>query len=203
MKVAFNKVLFFFLLFFLNVSLMTASKMYEGFLVTNQKDTIHGQVNLDCPISNQLKVRIVDQANKKREFKAEELKSYAFTFEKFNPENKKYELEKVVYERKVMHKPPVFKGPTNVLVKLKVDGPIKLYHYFLESCTITENPFIYQPVLETPNAGLVVLTRQNYIEELKKAIRDYDVLYKKIGSRGYKFKEIHTTLIAYNEWTNR
>lgn len=182
---------------------MTASKMYEGFLVTSQKDTIYGQVKLASPISNQLKVKMIDRTNEKREFKAEDLNSYAFSFEKFNPKNKKYEIEQVVYRRKIMPKPPVFKGPNNVLVKLKVDGPINLYHYFLENTPQANIPFIYHPVIETPNAGLVLLTPQNYINELKEILKDNGDLIEKVGSNGFKFKDIHETLEMYNEWKRR
>mgnify|MGYP000445184516 FL=1 len=150
------------------------------------------------PSLNEVKVKFTSSDNKKKTYKANQVKEYAFKIEKWNKETRSHVEEWIFYTRKNVERSPVPFGPTEVLVERQVEGTISMYNHFVEQNATTEAPFIHVIYVEKQNKELISVTKENYKKVLRELTTDYPVIHNSIGTKGNGFKHISNIITAYN-----
>lgn len=119
------------------------TKLYEGYVITNNGEKLEGKIQMLSPSLNEIQVKFISQTNEKTTFKAKEVKEYAFKVEKWNKSTRNHIEEWIFYTRKTVERSPIAFRPTNVLIERQVGSTINLYHHFIEQNTTPEFPFVY------------------------------------------------------------
>lgn len=187
---------------FLMLSTTTfASKIYEGYVVKNNEDRVLGKIEMLNPALNEIRIKFIDTHQKKKLFKAKEVKEYGFSVEKWNKKTRQFETKNIVYTRKQVLRSPVPFGPKEVLLEREVGGKVSLYHHFIQQNTSTKNPFLHIMYIQKEcNGEMMEVNKSNYRKMLRKIVADHPELPAKIGKKGYGFSYLSKTLATYNHW---
>lgn len=169
-----------------------------GYVVTNEGDTLNGQVYFTSVINNELKVKFEDKNSLVYTFKVADLRGYGFLQTKYNEITETDDQEWIIYERKTVENPPLAFMSTTVFVKKRVSGAVNLYSYYTASEGETVQHFFY---IETEETGsLLKVTPQNYKAILLEILRDFEGLHSLIGTKGFSYKHIPEMITAYNKF---
>lgn len=171
-----------------------SNKIYSGYVVTNNGDTIRGKIQMLTPALNEVKVKLIDANGKKRIFKAKEVQAYSFVVLTYK--NKKHTSETITYVRKTVDKAPVPFGSKNVLIEQQVKGQVNLYNHYVET---RAGQYAYEHCfyLEKGNE-MVLINRANFKKAVRKIVADYPELKAKVGKKGYGYKYIVKIIKEYN-----
>lgn len=179
----------------------SAAKVYEGYVILNDDSKLEGKIQMLSPTLNEVKVKFVTKDNKKKSFKAKEVKEYGFKVEKWNHKTRQHDINDITYVRQTVERSPIAFGPTEVLIERQVTGSINMFNHFVEQNSNVKNPFIHVLYVQKGEKGnLTNLTKKNYRRVLKEMIAEYPELQAKVGSRGYGFKHIAQIITTYNNW---
>lgn len=176
-----------------------AKSIFSGFVVTNNNDTLQGQVYVVSPTVNELKVKFIDANNKKLTFKANDLQSYSFEVPKFDKASQSHGTETITYIRKVVEDAPVRMGSTDIMIERQVNGSIQVYNQYIEmdeKIGGALNHFFY--VEKTGAVNFSKVSRDNFKEIMQKATVDYPELSNKIGTSGFGYKSVVKIAELYN-----
>jgi hypothetical protein len=177
-----------------------ANKIYDGYVKTLLGKMHTGQIKMQTPSLNEVKVHFKSKAGKKHIFKADEVKEYGFEVEKWNSKERKHYTTEVIYVKKKVERSPVAFGPKEVLLEREVKGAICLYHHFIEKNANVEEPLEHILYVEKINNELMPITKKNYRAILKKITREYEGLQEEIGEKGKSFNNLAQIIMSYNEW---
>lgn len=178
-----------------------ATKVYNGYLIKNDNEKVVGKIKMISPSLNEVKVKFISIDQKKKTFKAKQVKEYGFWVEKWNKKEKRYASYQVVYVRQKVERSAVPFGPKELLIEREVAGKINVYHHFIERNNNRQQPYLHILYVQKGNkASLVSLDKTNYKEVLREMVAEYPELQLKIGRRGYGFRAISKTIKEYNEW---
>ncbi len=178
-----------------------ASKVYEGYLIKNNEDRILGKIEMLTPAMNEVKIKFINAHQKKKVFKAKDVKEYGFSVEKWNKKTRQFETEQITYTRKTVARSPVPFGPKEVLLEREVGGEVSLYHHFIQQNISRKTPFLHIIYIQTEYKGkLIEINKSNYRKILRKIVADHPELLAKIGKKGYGFGYLAKTIAAYNHW---
>lgn len=169
-------------------------KIYDGFVVTIEGDTLHGKLQMLSPTQNQVKIKFIT-AEMARVFKAKELQTYSFHVLTVNRKTKKEISTWVNYTKKKVERPPVPFGATEVLLQQLVGGEISLYNYYIENRT--DNTIEHLVYIEK-NDELEIVNKENYKELLRTLMEDKAEMLEKVGTKGYTYKFLENTISEYN-----
>jgi hypothetical protein len=199
-----NKLLIFttltmFLILPILVTAKSETKIYKGYVVTNNGDRLIGNIEMLSPTLNEIKVKFIGKGNATRVLKAKEVQEYAFVIQKWNKENKQYEEIWITYARKKVERSPVPFGPTTVLLERQTSGAIHLYNHFVEQNTGKNSPYLHFKYIESKNFELTLITAENYVQILQKLTSDNPAIHNKIGTKGYGFEKIEQIVQEYNQ----
>lgn len=187
-----------FLLLAFNVDAGGKKKVYQGYIVTIQGDTLHGKIQMLNPALNEVKVKFINPDGTKKLYRAKELEAYAFKVP--GVKGKKYQKadEWIFYTKKTVEYPPIPFGPTEVLLQQQVNGVVSLYNYYMETRSREDkyDHFLYVEKGTT----MIKVKKDNYKRVVKKFLEDYPTLQAKVGKKGYGFKYIEQILKEYNTY---
>jgi hypothetical protein len=186
------------LTFSLNAFGGQSSKIYKGYIVTNEDEKLYGQIEMLSPSLNEVKVKFITPNNETIIYKAKEVKEYAFRVEKWDREARNYTEEWIFYTRKQVERSPTPFGPTEVLIERQVSGTINLYNHFIEQNAHLDEPFVHIVYVEKENGEMIAISQENYREVLKNMMADHPILQEKIGTKGNVFKHIPQMITDYN-----
>ena len=91
-----------FSLFAFNIDAQAKKKVYQGYIVTIEDDTLYGKIQMLNPALNEVKVKFIHKDGTKKLYRAKELTAYAFKVPGFK--GKKYQTadEWIYYTKKTM-----------------------------------------------------------------------------------------------------
>ena len=185
-------------LFLLTVSAF-AGKTYTGYVVLNNDTRIEGTIQMLSPTLNELKVKFAAKNGKTTTYKAKEVKEYGFKVERWNKQNRQYEMAPVTYSRQKVDRSPVAMGPTNVLVERQITGTINMYNHFVERNSEASSPFMHFIYVQTENNELIHLHKKNYKTVLTEMMVEFPELTSRIGTKQYGFKYVNNIISTYND----
>ncbi len=178
---------------------VSAKKAFPGYVINTNGEKVEGKVFVVSPTYNEVKVKFVDNNNKKETFKAKELTEYGFDVEKFNSETRAYEVIEITYIRKVVEDAPVRFGSKDIMIERQVNGAIKVYNQYIESDSRIGGGLAHFFYVEGENGvEFTKLTKKNYKEVMKAATADFPALQEKIGTRGFGYMHIAKIAQTYN-----
>ena len=193
------------LLLFITTATFAAKKSFSGYVVTTENDTLYGSVLIVSPTANELKVKFVDENQKKYNFKASDLESYSFEVPKYDKELRKHTTEWIHYVRKTVEDAPIRFGTTDILVERQVNGAIQVYNQYVEADEKIGGTLAHFFYVESQGkVDFSKITKQNYKKIMQKATADFMELNKKIGQKGFGYKHIVKIAQIYNQhYSNR
>ena len=152
------------------------------------------------PTMNQVKVKLINKEGKRINFKAKEIKAYAFEAQIWNKKEKRNIEEWVFYTKKTVERPPIPFAGNDILMQQEVRGNINLYNYYIETRTSQNMEHI---VYLEKESVLYEINKSNYRKVLKGLMGDYPVVYHKIGTKGYTYKFLNKTIKEYNQQSSK
>ena len=177
-----------------------AKKMYPGYVVTADQDTIVGQIFMLSPAMNEIKVKMISEEGQKLTFKSSEVNRYAFRVPVYDQTEEQYFEKWVTYVRRNVEVSPVPFGPRDVLVQREEEGHISLFNYYVERNDIG-NKLTHNFYIEHHATGeMVALDKNNYREILKDMTVEYPELNTRVGTKGFGFKYVPKMIRMYNSW---
>jgi len=196
MKINFTLII---LALFISSTSLSAKKIYNGYIITNNGEKKEGKVYLNSLTANELKVKFVHETNQKKTYKAKELQEYGFVMQKYNRATKRYEDVTITYVRKNVEDAPIRFGSKDILIQRKTNGTIKVYSQFVEKDEKIGGNLVQFFYVEKEN-GLTFskVTKLNYKAVMKKAVADFPALAAKIGTRGFGYKHLTKIAKIYN-----
>ena len=173
-----------------------ANKMYKGYVITLEGDTLKGKIEMLSPSLNEVKVKLVPNDGEAIIYRAKEITAYAFLVPDFDIKKKRFNDKWIFYVKKKVERPPVPFGPTEVLMQQEIKGTISFYNYYIETRSQVAD-FEHLTLIEK-DGEMLKIAKANYKKVLKTMIIDYPKLAKKIGKKGYRFKNLKQILTLYN-----
>lgn len=178
-------------------------KYVQGFIIENDKDTIHGLVKVEDYEFSEVRVKFKRRKTKKKgkykrrkTFKTDELNGYSFKV--FENNNSNQIVDKWVhYERKRVDEPPRPFASKNVFLERKETGTINLYLYFVRSNQgIKLNRYF---ILEHGNSGYTQkVTQKNFDEVVESFIDDCSQLKNRVGRADFTYYNLDRIIYNYN-----
>ena len=191
------------LLLFLTISVSFANiapnqdgKIYVGFIITASGDTLHGKLEMLSPTMNQVKIKFIDKDEKKELYKAKDLNAYAFKVEVWNKESQQNDEKWIYYTKKTVERPPVPFASTEVLMQQEVVGLISVYNYYIET-RVEQN--MEHIIYVEKDKVLYEVNKENYKDVLRELMVDFPFMKEKVGTKGYTFNALETTVKEYNQ----
>lgn len=179
----------------------SAAKVYQGYVILNDETKLEGKIQMLSPTLNEVKVKFISKKNKKKVFKAKEVKEYGFKVEKWNHKTRQHDINNITYVKQTVERSPIAFGPKDVLIERQVTGSINMYNHFVEQNSNVKNPFVHVVYVQKGAEGdLMSITKRNYRRTLKEMVAEYPELQAKVGSRGYGFKHVAQIITTYNNW---
>ncbi len=178
----------------------SAAKSYQGYVILNNDIKVEGTIQMLSPTLNEIKVKFTSNAGEKTTYKSKEVKEYGFQVEKWNSKTRVHDINTITYVRLDVKRSPVPFGPTTVLLEREITGVVNIYNHFIEQNLDTENPFIHITYAQKGAGDLIEVTNLNYKVILKRMTVEYLELSTKVGTKGYRFKDVGQTISTYNAW---
>ncbi len=174
-------------------------RIYKGYVITTQQDTIYGTVKVSSPTVNELRVRFKDEHNKKSVYTPKDLEGYSFEVPRYNRDGEKSMLW-IQFKKRTAKKSPIKMGSKEIFAEVRVGGGITLYDYYVEKNAKIGQMVEHQYYIEKEGeAEFQQITRKNYKKLLKSLTADNNVLNKKIGKSGFGYKYLPKMVRIYNE----
>lgn len=138
-------------------------KIYQGYVITIDGDTIHGTIEMLSPALNEIKVKFYNKEGKKTVYKAKELQGYAFLAPvRYNKKTKQEDTQWVHYTKCTMETPAVPFGTKEVLVQEEVGGTLSLYNYYIERPQTSATPLVHVIYLKDVNGKFIEINKKSY-----------------------------------------
>lgn len=189
-----------------NPSSETKKNLFNGFVITNQGDTLRGKIKYVNPVYNELKVRFYNENGKKTTYKPSDLVEYAFEVNEYSRTQKKRVKHWVHYYRKAIKRNPLKKGDGLSIVFLHriTTGEINLYSYYvLESSRINHRDYDERYFAErvTPSGGfeLTYIHKGNFREISQELLGNNERLAGKLGTNGFGYKYMAKVVRIHNK----
>lgn len=180
-------------------------KYVQGFIVNNDKDTIHGLVKVEGYEFSEVRVKFKSRKqSKKKKVKYKRRKTYksdellAYSFKVYRNNNSKQIIEKWVhYERKRVDEPPRPFASKNVFLERKEEGPINLYLYFVRSNQGGKLKTYF--ILEHTNSGYTQkVTQENFEKVVGEFVQDCSLLVNRVGRADFNYYNLDRIIYNYN-----
>ena len=185
------------------VNAQETKKAYKGYVLLETGEKITGNIEMLCPVMNQLKVKVksLDNLNQKT-FKSQEVKEYAFQTEVWNHETRQYSTEWVHYVNREVGRSAIPFGSKKTLLLQKLSGTISYFNYYYQSNSDVENPIknIYYIEKVNHERGLIAINKENYKDILQTMTYNFVELHSKVGTSQYGFKHVEKIISEYNAY---
>ena len=182
-------------------------KYVQGFIIENDKDTIHGLIKVEGYELSEVRVKfkrkkVRKNKNKKvkynrtETYKSNDLYGYSFKISENN--NNAQIIEKWVhYERKRVDEAPRPFASRTVFLERKEEGTINLYLYFVRSNQGVKLKRYF--ILEHSNSGYTQkVTQQNFDKVVKDFVADCSQLINRIGRADFTYYNLDRIIYSYN-----
>ena len=176
----------------------STDKIYDGYIITTEKDTLNGKIEMLSPTLNEVKVKLIDNTGKVKKFKAKDVEEYGFDVKRWNHITRTYYFSRVVYIKKKVEQSAVTFGAKNILLEREITGAINLYHHFIARPVNVDEPYWHYLYVEKHNSGLIQINKTNYREIIEKMTIEYTGLKDEVEN--YKFSNLVKILDIYNKW---
>lgn len=173
-------------------------KIYPGYVVMNQGDTLHGKIRLLKPSLNEIKVKFINPQAKTVTYKSDQIRAYGFQIKAYDKTAKKRTTRWIRYIRKQVEQSPIPFGPKLVLLECQAAGEISFYRHFIEA-EASSIPLRQVYYLEKYDM-MVKVDKENYRGILTDFVEDFPILASKVGTKGYRFAQIPLIVNEYNQW---
>lgn len=187
--------------FVLGSSSAQAGKVYQGYVITTDKEFIKGKIEMLSPALNEVKVKMETESGERKVFKAKDVQEYGFEVPRWDHETRQHVNTTIVYVKRTVERSPIAFGPREVLLERQVNGAVSMYNHFIEQNANVDEPLIHIIYVEREPGTLIEINRDNFATVLRSLLSDHADLAANIGTRGYGFKHIPEILAAYNDWT--
>ncbi len=174
----------------------TPGKIYNGYVVTIEGDTIRGKLQMLSPSMNQVKIKFIDPSGEKIMYKAKDLEAYAFQTEEWNKDENVNIIKWIRYTKKTVERPPIPFSGTEILLQQEVLGTISIYNFYIETRTSQSMEHI---IYLEKSGVLYEVNRDNYRDVLKALTSDVQIIHQKISEKGFGFKYLNQIIIEYNQ----
>ncbi|MGB0861679.1 MAG: hypothetical protein ACPG19_04430 [Saprospiraceae bacterium] len=132
-----------------------------GYVLSNDGDTIHGEVKISTRIKNQIRVKFIDNAGDVKTYRAKkgEIKGYGFQTVSNSSNTMKKWRHFIV--KKVKHAPAIF-GSKTVFLEIKSTGDLMLYSLYIQRNTNRESPYQHSFYIEGAGFEFTEVTSSNF-----------------------------------------
>ena len=173
-----------------------SKKVYNGYVVLANGDTLKGKIQMLSPTLNEVKVKFIASNGKQQVFKSKEVLAYSFVVP--TNRNKVAGSQTITYVKKNVEQSPVPFGSKEVLVERQVKGQINLYNHYVET---RAGQYAYNHFFLLEKDGeIVTVNRENFKKAVKNAVADYPELKVKVGKKGYGYKYMAKIITEYNNY---
>jgi hypothetical protein len=165
-------------------SLGQERKSEEGFIVTNNMDTIYGKIKKkpNTIVGEFIKIIFIDKNNLQSKYSAYDLISF--------------KKGTITYES-------VLIGEYKSFAELRIDGYLKLY-YRSESGSRGKPGKVIRPYLRKTNSDkFKIVLNINFEKQMTEYFSDYKDLSDAIDKRTLKIKDLELIVNTYNTWIKR
>jgi hypothetical protein len=176
-------------------------QVVQGFVITNENDTIHGLIEVESYEFSETRVKFTERKGKdllkQKTYKVTDLQGYAMKLN-VNNNNEAQKLETwVAYVRKKVEEAPLpFAGKT-VFLERKEAGMLNLYIYYIRSNASAD--YIKYFLLERGNNGnLKKITESNFEEVAAAFIKGCSELVNRVGRGDFNYYNLGRIVWAYN-----
>lgn len=182
------------------------SKDAEGYIITNNQDTIYGSFRLKTDRDKKLiyaktqeKISFFNEEGKRTVYHPGDIKSFYFF----------YNLETLTFKSV-----PFFKNGDLFLKVVSEKGNLRLYQLFPDgdkrltsvyelaevafSTGLSGEKFFF--CIFKPNGEVLVMGRHTPKNKIRSFFTDYPELFDKIDSREYKYTDVYRMVREYNAW---
>ncbi len=177
-------------------------KYVQGFIITNEQDTVHGIVKIEDYEFSEVRVffkRKKEKKNKykrKETYKPEELTGYSFRVSENN--NSHQIVDRWVhYERKTVDESPRPFASKTVFLERKESGNVNLYLYFVRS-NQGVNLKRYFLLQRSSSDKTLKVTQDNFEEVVSKFIDDCPQLINRVGRADFTYYNLDRIIYNYN-----
>ena len=162
---------------------LTAQNTHQGFIITNQNDTIYGTIIYGDAAQQNVEVTFVDPATQKSKvFKPYQLKAY-FANSEF-------------HESKIYDESQGLGYGHSVFMKRLNDGQVKVYEYWNNT---TARPFT-QLFITNGKDRMVFVSQLKFKKQMATFFKDSAFIQKKILDGDYNRKDVLQLAVDYNNW---
>lgn len=171
-------------------------KIYSGYIITNNGDTLHGKIQMLSPTLNEVKVKFIDKTGEKKVYRAKDVQAYSFMVLTYK--DKETKAEQIDYVRKKVDQAPVPFGSKTALIERQVTGAINLYNHYVET---RAGHYAYEHLFyleKGQDSQLIRVNRANFKTVVQKMVADNPELKAKIGKKGYGYKHLVKIITMYN-----
>ncbi len=155
----------------------------DGYIISNQNDTIRGKIKYTTPALRSSKVIFVKNGDEER-----------LTYKPF--QIKGYYVENTVYDSKIYDVDLALSYGYGVFMERRNNGIVKLYYYWN---TDKERGFT-QTFIENDGDYLLEVDFVGFKRQMTRYFEDFPKLQSKIKQGTYKKKDLEQIVAEYNEW---
>lgn len=161
----------------------TAQGRYNGYVITNENDTITGVVEIGNSALQAVRVVFTDyEVHQPVQLEPFQIKRYYVNNQTF--QSKIYDLDEDLNYGYA------------VFMEVVEDGPVVFYKYW------NNQKRRFETILEDGNKSMVVVTRLKFSNQMSEYFNDYDILKAKILRGVYKRRDLNKIVAEYNSWKN-
>lgn len=194
-------ILFLTILFNFNLSAEKGDR-FPGYIITLDEEKIEGEVVIGSITDNEVKVQFIEEGSeKKKTFKAKDLKGYGF--ESVEEDDLGLEYKRWIhYEQQKVDYPPKPFASTTVFMQREESGVLTLYCYYIEVRNDRKNPYRYHYYIKDDNGALQKVEKEEFRKVASKLFKKYSAMYTKIGQRDFEYKNLDRMVRDYNYWVD-
>jgi hypothetical protein len=174
----------------------------EGYVITNTGDKLNGHLILRRDKTyDEVKIKFIDHNNKKKTYKATDIKEFAFRDIQDDEAGNKIWKWNYYVSKKAKTSPIPF-GPKDVFMEKVSDGNVNLYQYWIQANRNIENPYKREFYLERGDEW-IRLTEENYVDLASEFFSDNEEISIKMGQVNHRFRHMKKVTNRYNSWISR
>lgn len=177
---------------------LPAQISYDGFVVLNNGDTVHGRVQMQTPTLNEIRVILTtntsdaasDRDSAERViYPASAICSYAMSMTTKGIKGAASHQQFIRFVKYPLNRSPILFDTHKDALLMEIErGTVKLYYFFYENPNT--NPAILRDTYIEYNHELILIDADNFIEVFSGITATIPTIQAKLNTRGYDYTHI-------------
>ncbi len=172
-----------------------AGNACNGFIILKDGTKKLGIVYVKSLTRNEVKVTFKTNGGKKKTYKPSQLQAYQYSYKEKDQTNNWIHYSSY-YEVKTVDRAPIPFSPKKVFLHREIKGDISLYSFYYEDRSDVQDPVKYEFYIETA-AGFSKVKKDEFESLARKLFRDYPAMIKRLGTRGFRYNNLHRMVRDY------